>query len=255
MLILLILLQRFLTIVFYLLICCSDWVIFTILFARSLICSASSNLLMISSSVFFISIINVFFSSNCLIFYLCWISHCIHIVFSRVQGVSLWSLLWTLYLVNCLSPFHFLFFEGLSCSFIWKASFSLLILFNSLPSLSLSLFSYILGTSGPSPILERRTMCKKWDTPWQLEPGVLSAFPFVGGTCPPAWIGLHFCGFADGRLWPLPYWPRGAVWPLWTCRIQPASFLSGEAGLGPLEMPIRAGWLSPRGMLGRPAQC
>ena len=174
--------------------------IFTILFARSLICSASSNLLMISSSVFFISIINVFFSSNCLIFYLCWISHCIHIVFSRVQGVSLWSLLWTLYLVNCLSPFHSLFFEDLSCSFIWKASFSLLILFNSLPSLSLSLFSYILGTSGPSPILERRTMCKKWDTPWQLEPGVLSAFPLwaaralrLGSGC--ISVGLLMGGF------------------------------------------------------------
>lgn len=189
--------------------------IFTILFARSRICSsASSNLLWISSSIFFISIIIVLFSSNCLIFYLCWISHCIHIFFSWVQGVSLWSLLWTLYLVNSFSPFHFFFLKVLSCSFLCKASFSLHSLFNSL-CLSLTLFFYVLGISGPSPSLERMTICKKWGAvtwcPMVTRGRCSKSSPFVGCMYPPVLIRLHFCGFADGCFDPFPHWPWGTV--------------------------------------------
>ena len=76
--------------------------------------SIPSNLLLILSGVFNFSycilqlylVIFFFFST------LCWNSHCVH-PFFWVCWASLWSLPWTLYWVDCLSPL-FLFLRSLS---------------------------------------------------------------------------------------------------------------------------------------------
>jgi len=83
--------------------CCFDWVISIILFSRSLICSVSSGLLLIPSVVFLISV-TVSFRSVCSFLYfltLCWSSCWVHPFFFWVQWASLWSLLLTLYWINC----------------------------------------------------------------------------------------------------------------------------------------------------------
>ena len=115
--------------------CFSVWVISTILSSMSFMhYSVSPNLLLIPSSVFFITVI-VFFSSDWLFFIfsksLLKFSLCSSIS-SWVWWVFLWPLLWTLCQVNYLSPFHRVYFWGFIFSFIWNLFLCLLILFDFL---------------------------------------------------------------------------------------------------------------------------
>lgn len=54
------------------------------------------------------------YSSTVWVFFIfsnCSNSHCVHPLFSQVQGTSLWSLPWTLNWVDCLSPLHLALFQ------------------------------------------------------------------------------------------------------------------------------------------------
>lgn len=64
---------------------------------------------------------------------LCWSYHSVHPFFSQVPWASLWPILWTLYHVHCLFPFHLpLLLWFLSYSFDWNIFLCLLCLPNSL---------------------------------------------------------------------------------------------------------------------------
>lgn len=98
--------------------------------------SASSNLLLVPSSLFSISII-VFLS--CDYFFFIFSISLLNFSLSTstlcpVQWVSLWPLLWTLYQVDCLSPFHwyfflcfvlffYLYYSPLTPHFVWVSVF------------------------------------------------------------------------------------------------------------------------------------
>ena len=56
----------------------------------------------------------------------------VHPFFSWVLRLSLWSLLWTLSLVDCLSPLHSCYSGILSCFFVWNIFLCCLILFKFL---------------------------------------------------------------------------------------------------------------------------
>ena len=89
----------FLKLFFILLLCLGNFHCF--IFKLTNVFSASSSLLLNSSSIFFSSIITsvgTFFS------FLSY--HCVHLFFSQVQWTSLWLLFWTIYWIVCLSPFH-----------------------------------------------------------------------------------------------------------------------------------------------------
>ena len=59
--------------------------------------------------------------------------HYVHQFFSQIHWVSLWSLPWTLYLVDFLSSFYMaLLLRFLFCPFIWNIFLCLLIFLNSL---------------------------------------------------------------------------------------------------------------------------
>ena len=145
--------------------CCSDWKVSTILPSSLLMhSSVSPNLLLISSSVHFISVI-VFFSSDLLFLYfliLHWSSHHVPLFFSQVQRAFLWQLFWTLYQVNYLSLFHLYIFLG----FIPLSSHFVL----------LSLLVYMkLGETVTYPSLEGVSLC--------------GSIPMQSACAPWLWVG------------------------------------------------------------------
>ena len=184
---------------------CSDWAISTTLSVKLVICSSEfSNLLLALSSVCSILVI-VFWSSDWffLIFPISLLKFS-PAFFSWVWWACLWPLHWTLCLV--VSYIHFvssfllllLFFNVLSCSFIWNI---VLCLF----CLTLCVYFYVLGRLAIPLCLETVTICRRWPlgtrawSPWLLKPdapGVSPCEPHVPSCC--GWatvsVGMLVCG-------------------------------------------------------------
>lgn len=142
--------------------------------------SISFNLLLISFSIFFISVLVVFLKVYCFLYFLSlfWMSCWITPFFSPVWLASLWLFLWTLYL--------FFFFQ----SFFWG-----FVLFVHLERINSSSFCltfrvsfYVLGTSVISPSSERMAFCRKCFV------GPSGAIPLVtGARCSRVYPLCGFC--------------------------------------------------------------
>ena len=132
--------------IFYSCFCYSDWLTFSILSSRSFIQSVSCNMMLIFLMCFSFQLLYpsalffFFFFFNFQVLFKIFVKHkptqnckiinfkkereredflCVHLFFPLIQLLSLLLFLWTLYLLNCLSLFHQVFFrDSLPCSFI-----------------------------------------------------------------------------------------------------------------------------------------
>ena len=110
--------------------------------------SVASDLLLIPSSMLFISVI-VFFSS----------SHCVHPLFSWVHRTSLWSLDWILYHVDCISPLNLVLLRRFCLVFFFF--FLSLATYSSVSSFCLILCAYLCVLDWSLLSLGEVTLCRR----------------------------------------------------------------------------------------------
>lgn len=167
----------------------------TSVFSRSLMCSASSNLLLILSSVYFQSVI-AFFSSDWFFFscflFLCWNSHWVHPFFFWWAFLWLfWTFIWGNLPISGIIVIFLRFFCLSSfgrCSFI--SSFYL----------SLGVCFHVLGMSATSSSLERVVLCRRClvGPCVNILPGHQSQISQWAVCVPLLWLGYDCCRCIGG---------------------------------------------------------